>query len=323
MNSVLAPVLRKFVLVFFDDILIYSKSLTEHISHLKQVFQLLKSNNLFAKVSKCTFATEQVDYLGHLISSKGVATDPKKIEAIINWPPTENVTQLRGFLGLTGYYRRFIKHYGIICRPLFDALKKEHFVWTDKQEKAFADLKKIMSEPPVIALPNFPLPFVLEADACDYGIGAVLMQQGKPISFMSKALGPRSAAWSTYDKEALAILEALKKWKHYFSASSLVIRTDQQSLRYIQEQKLTEGIQHKLLVKLLGYNYSVEYKKGKENKVADALSRVNHIFYEMFTSAAIPVWMTKVVKSYSEDLKCKELIQQLTVTPCFAKFHIL
>jgi hypothetical protein len=115
MNSVLAPVLRKFVLVFFDDILIYSKSLTEHISHLKQVFQLLKSNNLFAKVSKCTLAIEQVDYLGHLISSKGVATDPKKIEAIINWPPPENVTQLRGFLGLTGYYRRFIKHYGIIC----------------------------------------------------------------------------------------------------------------------------------------------------------------------------------------------------------------
>jgi hypothetical protein len=101
MNSVLAPVLRKFVLVFFDDILIYSKSLIEHISHLKQVFQLLKSN----KVSKCTFATEQVDYLGHLISSKGSATDPKKIEAIINWPPPENVTQLRGFLGLTGYYR--------------------------------------------------------------------------------------------------------------------------------------------------------------------------------------------------------------------------
>jgi uncharacterized protein YerC len=132
MNSVLAPVLRKFVLVFFDDILIYNKSLTKHISHLTQVFQLLKNNNLFAKISKCTFATEQVDYLGHLISSKGVATDPKKIESIINWPPPENVTQLRGFLGLTRYYRRFIKHYGIICRPLFNALKKEQFVWTDK-----------------------------------------------------------------------------------------------------------------------------------------------------------------------------------------------
>jgi hypothetical protein len=144
---------------------------------------------------------------------------------------------------------------------LFDPLKKEQFVWTDKQEKAFSDLKKIMIEPPVLALPNFSLPFILEADACDYGIRVVLMQQGKPISFLSKALGPRSAGWSTYDKEALAILEALKKWKHYFSASSLVIRTDQQSLRYIQEQKLTEGIQHKLLVKLLGYNYSMEYKK--------------------------------------------------------------
>jgi hypothetical protein len=197
---------------------------------------------------------------------------------------------------------------------LFDALKKDQFVWTDKQEKAFRILK-IMIEPPVLALPNFYLPFILEADACDYGIGAILMQQGKPISFMSKALGPRAAAWSTYDKEALAILEAFKKWKHYFSASSLVIRTDQQILRYIQEQKLTKGIQQKLLVKLLGYNYSLEYKKGKENKVADALSRVKHKLYEMFSSAAIPVWMTEVVKSYSEDVKCKELIEQLAMAP--------
>ena len=133
-----------------------------------------------------------------------------------------------------------------------------------------------MTNPPVLALPDFSLPFILEADASDYGIGAVLMQQGKPISFLSKAIGPKSAGLSTYDKEAMAILEALKKWKHYFSASSLVIKTDQQSLRYIQDQKLTEGIQHKLLVKLLGYNYSVEYKKGVENRVADALSRVKH-----------------------------------------------
>ena len=172
-----------------------------------------------------------------------------------------------------------------------------------------------MTNPPVLALPNFSLPFTLEADACDYGIGAVLTPKGRPIAFISKAIGPKSAALSTYDKEAMAILEALKKWKHYFLASSLVIKTDQQSLKYIQEQKLTEGIQYKLLIKLLGYNYMVEYKKGSENRVADALSRVKHNFLSLITSAVVPVWVTEVVKSYELDPKCLELIQQLTINP--------
>ena len=170
-------------------------------------------------------------------------------------------------MGLTGYYRRFIQSYGVICRPLFDALKKNSFVWTEQQDQAFQNLKTIMSNPPVLALPDFSQPFVLEADASGNGIGAVLMQQGKPISFISKTLGPKATALSTYEKEAMAILEALKKWKHYFASTSLIIRTDQQSLRYIHEQRLVEGIQHKLLVKLLGYNYKVEYKKGRRTKL--------------------------------------------------------
>jgi hypothetical protein len=263
MNSILAPVLRKFALVFFDDILVYNTNMTEHISHLQQVFNILKENNLSAKMEKCTFAQAQVEYLGHVISKEGVATDPKKIAAIVDWPQPGNVTELRSFLGLTGYYRRFIQNYGIICKPLFEALKKDNFQWSENQTEAIQLLKEKMIAPHVLALPDFTTPFTLEADACDYGIGAVLMQKGRPISFLSNAIGPRSAGLSTYDKEAMAILEALKKWKHYFSATSLIIRTDQQSLKYIQEEKLTEGIQHKLLIKLLGYNYTVEYKKEK------------------------------------------------------------
>jgi hypothetical protein len=179
---------------------------------------------------------------GSYYISSGVVTDPSKIEAIVQWPQPENVTQLRGFLGLTGYYRRFIKHYGIICRPLFDALKKDSFQWAEQQEQEFHKLKQTMTQPPVLALPDFSLPFTLEADASDFGIGAVLMQHGKPISFLSRTIGPTSAGLSTYDKEAMAILEALKKWKHYFSVTSLVIKTDQQSLKYIHEQKLTDDI---------------------------------------------------------------------------------
>ena len=162
--------------------------------------------------------------MGHIITKEGVATDPAKIAIIQKWPnKPQNITQLRAFLGLTGYYRRFVQGYGLVCRPLFDALKKNAFIWGDQQEKAFQLLKKIMSTPPVLALPDFSQPFILEADASGTGIGAVIMQNGKPIAFLSKSLRPKAAAASTYEKEAMAILEALKKWKHYFASTSVII----------------------------------------------------------------------------------------------------
>uniref|UniRef100_A0A453EUM5 Integrase catalytic domain-containing protein n=1 Tax=Aegilops tauschii subsp. strangulata TaxID=200361 RepID=A0A453EUM5_AEGTS len=139
------------------------------------------------------------------------------------------------------------------------------------------------------------------------------MQEGRPLAYFSKSIGPKAAALSTYDKEAMAIIEAVKKWKHYFSATSLIIRTDQESLKYIQEQKITEGIQHKLLLKLLGYNFTIEYKKGKENKAADALSRVKHAVSALFTTATSPAWVKEVVSSYQQDDKIKELIAECFV----------
>jgi hypothetical protein len=192
-------------------------------------------------------------------------------------------------------------------------LKKDAFTWTDLQEEAFNTLKTKMTTAPILAMPNFGQPFVLEADASGHSIGAVLMQKGRPISFFSKAIGPKAAALSTYDKEALAIIESLKKWKHYFAATSLIIRTDQQSLKIIQEQKLTEGVQHKLLIKLLGYNYTVEYKKGKENTVADALSRVKYHLSALFSSAVLPAWIAEVVASYDTDERCKKLLTELAI----------
>jgi len=218
-------------------------------------------------------------------------------------------------LGLTGYYRRFIKNYGIICRPLFNALRKDSFQWAEPQEEAFQQLKNIMTNPPVLALPDFTQPFVLEADASGSGIGAVLMQQGRPISFMSRTLGPKASAASTYEKEAMAILEALRKWKHYFASTSLIIRTDQQSLRYIHDQKIVEGIQHKLLVKLLGYNYKIEYKKGKDNKAADALSRAIHSSDIMAISCIIPKWVEEVNATYLQDQYCLVMLAKLNVDP--------
>ena len=197
-NNVLAQFLRKFALVFFDDILIYSKSLSEHVTHLRSVLEVLRANKLFAKLSKCTFAQSEIEYLGHVINQDGVATDPAKISAIQAWPTPKTVTELRSFLGLTGYYRRFIQSYGVICRPLFDALKKNSFIWLASQDLAFTQLKQIMSSPPVLALPDFSQPFVLEADASGNGIGAVLMQQGKPISFMQLCQLMKKRLWQSW-----------------------------------------------------------------------------------------------------------------------------
>lgn len=232
MNSILAPYLRIFVLVFFDDILIFSKTLEEHVQHVETVLTVLMKEKLFVKMSKCLFAVNQVDYLGHIISGEGMATDPSKIVAVNDWPVPTTITQLRGFLGLCGYYRRFVKDFGSIARPLHDILKKDNFHWTSLQDTAFKALKQALVTAPVLALPNFSLPFVLETD-----LGAVLMQNGNAIAYYSSTLCPRNAAMSTYEKEALAIVEALKKWRHYLVGHKLIIRTDHQSLKFMIDQK--------------------------------------------------------------------------------------
>lgn len=216
----------KFVVTFFDDILLFSKSLEEHKDHLTQVFDILQKNKLYARWEKCSFGQTEVEYLGHVISQEGVATDPSKIKAIKDWPTPKNITKLRSFLGLSGYYRRFIKDYGVICRPLFDCLKKDAFHWRDAQDQAMDVVKDKLTNSPVLILSDFSKPFVLEAHACGYGLGAVLMQERRPISYLSKSVGPGAAAMSTYDKEAMAIIEAIKKWKHYFLDTALIIRTD-------------------------------------------------------------------------------------------------
>ncbi|MCI10617.1 RNA-directed DNA polymerase (Reverse transcriptase), partial [Trifolium medium] len=188
MNDIFRPYLRKFVLVFFDDILVYSKTAAEHHVHLTQVLSVLLSNSFVANQSKCRFGCEHVDYLGHIISGKGVAVDPDKIKCVTAWPTPKNVKGVRGFLGLTGYYRKFIKDYGKIAQPLTELTKKDGFLWGRAANEAFEQLKIIMTTSPVLSLPNFDLPFEVECDAAGRGIGAVLMQQKKPIAFFSKAL---------------------------------------------------------------------------------------------------------------------------------------
>jgi hypothetical protein len=169
MNEVLALLLRKFVMVFLDDILVYSKSLKEHIHHLTLVLQKLREHQLYLKASKCSFVKSQLDYLGHIISVIGVATDPSKTADMLKWPTPTNVTELRGFLGLTGYYRKFVKHYGLIARPLTHLLKKNQFAWSEQAQQAFEELKTAMTSTPILAMLDFNEQFIIETDAYDGG----------------------------------------------------------------------------------------------------------------------------------------------------------
>ena len=276
MNEIFKPHLRKFVLVFFDDILIYSKSMGEHLQHLSMVLEILKAHKLFLKESKCVFGSE-VEYLGHFISRDGVKANPQKILAMQNWPPPRNLKALRGFLGLTRYYRKFVQGYGTIAAPLITFLKKNAFMWTKKAQTAFDRLKQAMVSPPVLKLPDFTKTFVVECDASGKGLGAVLMQGGDPIAYLSQALHGKNLMLSTYEIELLAVVMAIQKWRHYLVGQRFKVRTDQQALKYLLEQRIGTPAQQKWISKILGYDFLVEYKSGKTNKVADALSRVPQI----------------------------------------------
>lgn len=243
MNSTFAPFLRKSVIVFLDDILVYSPSWTDHLLHLRQVLQTLRDNHLFAKISKFSFGLSSIHYLGHIISNQGVTTDPDKTLVMQQWPIPKNATELRGFLGLTGCYQKFVKRYGIICKPLTTLFTKQGFVWTEEAILAFQELENAMASTPVLALPNFDLPFVVETNACATGVGAVLMQNGHPIAYMSKALGVVNLKLSIYEKEFLAVIMATDRWRQYLQRGPFTIITDHKSLCSLGDQQLVTDLQ--------------------------------------------------------------------------------
>jgi len=173
MNSIFHPHLSKFILVFFDDILVYSNTWEQHLEHVQQTLSILRQHQFFVKRSKCAFGQQELEYLGHIVTNHGVKVDARKVEAMVAWPRPTNISALRGFLGLTGYYRKFVSQYGVLARPLTNLLKKGQYVWDDKVEFAFIAFKHAMTTTPTLAMPNFNDSFTIETDASGEGIGAV------------------------------------------------------------------------------------------------------------------------------------------------------
>ncbi len=234
MNDIFQEWLDDFVVVYIDDILIYSGSLEEHAEYLRKVFQRLRENKLYAKLEKCEFGVTEVDFLGHKITQEGLKMDDHKVKVIVDCEPLESVPALRSFLGLAFYYRKFIKNFAKIVAPLINLLKKSAvtYEWEGACDKAFETLKGILVKAPVLKLPDFDKDFEIHFDASDFAIGGILVQEGRPVAFENKKLSEMERRWSTHEKEMWVVIHYLKTWGHYIGSKDVVMWTDNVTLKY-------------------------------------------------------------------------------------------
>ncbi|GJW21462.1 putative reverse transcriptase domain-containing protein [Tanacetum coccineum] len=264
--------------VFIDDILIYSCNKEEHANHLRIIVELLKKEKLYAKFSKCDFWINIVQFLGHVIDSQGIHVDPAKIEAVKNWASPTTPTEIRQFLGLAGYYRRFIEGFSKIAKSLTELTQKnKKYIWGEDQESAFQLLKQKLCEAPILSLPKGNDDFVVYCNTSHQGLEAVLMQREKVIAYASQQLKPNEENYTTHDLELGAVVFALKIWRHYLYGTKCTVFTDHKSLQHILDQKELNMRQRCWLELLADYDCEIRYHPGKANVVADALSRKERI----------------------------------------------
>ncbi|XP_037480771.1 uncharacterized protein LOC119358225 [Triticum dicoccoides] len=268
MNRVFRPFLDQFVVVFIDDILIYSKTEEEHAQHLEIVFQTLRKHKLYAKLKKCDFWLNKVTFLGHIISGEGISPDPTKIQAIVDWKRPTTVTEIRSFLGLAGYYRRFIEGFAQLAAPLTHLTRKgTKFIWDEKCEENFQELKRRLVTAPVLAVPISGIGFTIFCDALKIGLGCVLMQNNKVIAYASRQLKTHEKNYPTHDLELGAVIFALKIWRHYLYGERCEIYTDHKSLKYIFTQKELNMRQRRWLELLKDYDININYHPGSGKKL--------------------------------------------------------
>lgn len=282
MDEILAPLIQEgHVLVYLDDILIFTETLEQHREITKRVLEILRKNRLFLKPEKCEFEKSSVEYLGLIISHNRIAMDPVKLQGVSEWPAPKNVKEVRGFLGFTGFYRRFIRFYADLARPLNDLLRKDRpFVWGSEQANAFMKMKSTILSAPVLVFPDFDKPKMLEADSSKFASGGVLsqlMDDGKwhPIAFLSKGYTEAERNYDIYDRELLAIIRCLKAWRHLLEGSNhpINVLTDHQNLSYFKEPQKLNRRQAGWATYLSRFNFVLVHRPGKSSGKPDALSR--------------------------------------------------
>jgi len=237
MNQVLKPFIGKFVIVYFDDILIYSRNSVNDMDHMRKVLEVLRENKMFINLKKCSFMMDQLLFLRFVVNADGIRVDEEKVRVIREWTTPKTVGEVRSFHGLATFYKRFIRNFSSIVAPITECMKKGKFNWGDEAERSFSIIKEKLCTAPVLALPDFDKLFEVECDASIVGIWAVFSQEGKPVEFFSEKLGEARQKWSTYELELYVVLRALKVWEHYLIQREFVFYTDHQGLKFINRKK--------------------------------------------------------------------------------------
>ena len=320
MHSIFREQLDDFIVIFLDDILVYSRDLSSHVAHVKKTFEILRQHSLFAKVSKCEFFRSSVHYLGHVVSEQGLSPDPAKVQAVANWKVPMNVSEVRSFLGLAGYYRRFIKNFARIAAPLTNLTRKNHpFAWSLREGEAFNQLKTVLQNAPVLQLADQQKDYIVTTDASDYAMGAVLSQvwdDGEhPVAFESRKMNPAEQNYPTHERELLAVIHALRTWRHYLLGRKFIIVSDHHSLKYLQTQPQLSRRQARWLEFLAEFDFEIVHRPGKSNVVADALSRLNNIEVQDLGAVKKSIKREDLFKgleqAYKKDNETKRILENL------------
>lgn len=317
MNEIFRPYLDSSVLIYLDDILVYSKTQHEHAQHLRQVLSVLRENKLYCAPNKCEFYQDKMEFLGHVVSGEGITVDPKKIATVHDWPVPKNIKELRSFLGFANYYRRFVKDFSKLAGPLTTLTRKDEiYRWTADEQEAFEKLKVALTTTPVLIPPNQYLPFRITCDASDYAIGAVLShitpEGDQPIAYESRKLSVAERNYATHEKELLAVVHALRTWRHYVEGTTVEVFTDHNSLKYFLSQPTLSRRQARWMEFLqeFGNDLTISYLKGRSNVVADAISRRPDYELNMIagTVQMDGHWYDQVITAYQDDPFATDII---------------
>ncbi len=306
MNEIFWEWLDDFVVVYMDDILVYSNSMEEHVEHLRKVFQKLRKNKLYAKFERCEFGVMEVDFLGHRITQEGLKMDDHKVKIILNWEPPRSVLTLRYFLRSASYYHKFIKNFAKVAMRLTNLLKKSSrtYKWDEACNEAFETLKCILVKTHVLKLPDFDKDFEIHSNAYDFTIGGVLMQDGKLIAFESKKLNEMGWRWLTHEKEMWAMIHCLKTWGHYIGSKDVVVWIDNVTLKYFATQPKLSSKQVRWQDTLALFNVDIWHKPRQENVVLDALSRKHQL-------KVVYMGETKFQKEVRLASCCNEVVKEV------------
>ena len=278
MHKVIGNLIYTKAPVYLDDINIHSRTFEQHLEDLQEVFDKIRTAGLKLGRDKCFFCKDEIEFLGYVVGKDGIKTEDSKIEKIKNFPIPRDLTKLRGFLGLAGYYRKFIRNFSDIAKPMSLLLKKDQaYIWKEEQQQAFEALKGRLINSPVLRYPEFDKPFRLYTDASKIALGAVLHQEFEdgehPVAYISKTLTNDESKWHSTELEVFAVVWAIEKFKYYLGGQRFTVISDYNNLKWWLKQPHDSGKQARWSLKLQEYDFSIEYKKGVQNRVADGLSR--------------------------------------------------